>query len=80
MNEVEFNRINSEKMGSILCGSGTLIYSKSPEEIRDDEYKASLAASYLEGLGIKVKTEYGFYRHSYDILKDLGEYLSKNNK
>lgn len=59
----------------------SLTYSKTPEEEFEEQRKASLAESYLESIGIKVRTDmYGFYRHTYDILIDLGEYLSKKSK
>lgn len=58
---------------------GELVYSKTSEEEMEEQRKVSLAESYLEGLGIKVKTDYGYYRNTYDILMDLGEYWSKNN-
>lgn len=59
----------------------SLRYSKTPEEEFEEQRKVSLAENYLESLGIKVKTDmYGYYRHTYDILLDLGKYLSKNNK
>lgn len=59
----------------------SLSYSKTPEEEFEEQRKVLLAETYLESLGIKVKTDmYGYYRHTYDILLDLGNYLSKNNK
>lgn len=57
-----------------------LEYSKTPEEEREEQLMVATAESYLESLGIKVKTNYGYYRNIGDILKDFGEYLSKNNK
>ncbi len=57
-----------------------LEYSKTPEEEREEQLMVATAESYLESLGIKVKLEYGYYRNTWDILKDFGEYLSKNNK
>ena len=57
-----------------------LVYSKSPEQEREEQNMIATAESYLESLGIKVKTEYGYYRFVSDILKDFGEYLSQNNK
>lgn len=57
-----------------------LAYSKSPEQEREEQNMIATAESYLESLGIKVKTEYGYYRFVSDILKDFGEWLSKNNK
>lgn len=79
MNELEFNRINTEKLSSLLCGQGTLTYNETMNEELDRQQKVSSAVNYLEGLGIKVRTEYGYYRPTYDVLKDLGEYLSKGN-
>lgn len=79
MNELDFNRINSEKISSLLCGQGTLTYNEAMNEELDRQQKVSSAVNYLEGLGIKVRTEYGYYRNTYDVLRDLGEYLSKNN-
>lgn len=59
----------------------SLSYSKTPEEEFEERRKVLLAENYLESLGIKVKTDmYDFYRNTYDILLDLGKYLSKNNK
>ena len=57
-----------------------LVYSKTPEEELEEQNNVFLAENYLAGLGIQVKTNYGNYRPTYDILKELGEYLSKNNK
>lgn len=67
-----------------ICESITLAtsltYSKTPEEEYEEQRNVALAESYLESFGIKVKTDnYGYYRHTYDILLDLGKYLSKNN-
>ena len=59
----------------------SLTYSKTPEEEFEEQRRVLLAENYLESLGIKVKTDmYGYYRHTYDILLDLGEYISKGNK
>ena len=66
-------------MSSLLCGQGTITYNETINEELDRQQKVSLALNYLEGLGIKVRTEYGYYRNMYDVLRDLGEYLSKND-
>lgn len=79
MNELEFNRINSEKISNLLCGQGALTYNETIDEELDRQQKILSATNYLEGLGIKVRTEYGYYRNTYDLLRDLGEYLSKTN-
>ena len=79
MNELEFNQINVEKLSNLLCGTGSLVYSKTFEEEMDEKKNVSLAESYLRSLGIVVKTDYGYYQNTYDILNDLGDYLSENN-
>lgn len=57
-----------------------LVYNKTFEEEMEEKQKVAIAECYLEGLGIKVKTDmYDYYRNTYDILLDLGEYLSKKN-
>lgn len=56
-----------------------LEYSKTPEEEQKEKELVATAEFWLEGKGIEVKTNYGYYRNTYDILKDLGDYLSKNN-
>lgn len=59
----------------------SLTYERTYEEEMEEQRKVSIAEGYLKGLGVKVKTDmYGYYRNTYDILLDLGEYLSKNNK
>lgn len=60
---------------------GELVYNKTFEEEMEEQRKASVAEGYLTGLGVKVRTDmYGYYRHTYDILLDLGEYLSKKDR
>ena len=46
---------------------------KSFEETMAEEYNVQKVINYLEGHGIIVKTQYGYYRPTYDILKDIGE-------
>lgn len=79
MNELEFNQINAEKLSSLLCGTGSLVYNKTFEEEMNEQRQVSLAESYLRSLGIEVKTDYGYYRNTYDVLKDLGKYWSEHN-
>lgn len=59
--------------------STKLEYTKTCEEEREAQLMIATAEGYLESLGIKLKTEYGYYRNTCDILKDFGEHLSKNN-
>ena len=56
----------------------SISYNKTFEEEMEEKRKVTIAEGYLEGLGVKVRTDmYGYYRNTYDILLDLGEYLSK---
>jgi len=58
----------------------SISYNKTFEEELEEKRKVAIAEGYLEGLGVKIKTDmYGYYRNTWDILLDLGEYLSKNN-
>ena len=57
-----------------------LIYNKSAEEETKEKQLAFTAELWLESHGILVKTDYGYYRNTFDILKDFGEYLVKNDK
>ena len=57
-----------------------LEYSKTPEQEREEQLMAATARCYLESLGIQVSTKYGYYRDTYDIMKDFGKWLSENNK
>ena len=87
MNEQTFNQINLEKLSNIAaCEAAndeykldtTLSYTKTFDEEMEEERKTLLATRYLESLGVKVKTDmYGYYRNTYDIILDLGEYLDK---
>ena len=59
---------------------GDLAYNKTFEEEMEEKRKLDLAISHLERLGVEVVSEYGFYRNIYNVLKDLGECLDRNNK
>ena len=59
---------------------GDLAYNKTFEEEMEEKRKLDLAINHLEGLGVEVVSEYGFYRNIYNVLKDLGECLDRNNK
>lgn len=56
-----------------------LVYNKTFEEEMEEKRKLDLAINHLEGLGVEVVSEYGFYRNIYNVLKDLGECLDKKN-
>ena len=42
-----------------------------------DEVNVQKAIDFLEKLGIRVKTEYGNYRPTYDVLRDIGDAMSR---
>ena len=65
---------------SFKLNLGELVYNKTFEEEMEERRKIELAISHLEGLGVEVVSEYGFYRNIYNVLKDLGECLDKKNK
>ena len=59
---------------------GDLAYNKTFEEEMEEKRKLDLAINHLEGLGVEVVSKYGFYRNIYNVLKDIGECLDRNNK
>jgi hypothetical protein len=70
-----------DKVSNYTLKDLELIYTKSFAEEMEEKQMVLTAELWLEGRGIKVKTDmYGYYRSTWDILKDLGEYLSKNNR
>lgn len=69
--------VKSPTLGDLFTD---LSYNKTFEEEMEEKRKMDLAISHLEGLGVEVVSEYGFYRNIYNVLKDLGECLDKANK
>lgn len=65
---------NMKKENSYLLGP--LEYSKTHEEIMEEIRAIEAAINFLDSFGVEVKTEYGFYRSTYEILKDLGEHIT----
>lgn len=55
-----------------ICWGPPLEYSKTHEEMMAIE----AAINFLDSFGVVVKTEYGCYRSTYEILKDLGEHIT----
>jgi 5-enolpyruvylshikimate-3-phosphate synthase len=55
--------------------STKLEYTKTYEEEQEEQSRVATAEYYLRRFGVETKTDYGYYRNTYDILKDLGEYL-----
>ena len=45
------------------------------DEKRDEEDDVLKVVKLLEEHGIQVKTEYGYYRHTYDVLKDIAKVM-----
>ena len=64
---------------SFKLNLGDLVYNKTFEEEMEEKRKIELAINHLEGLGVEVVSEYGYYRNIYSVLKDLGECLDKKN-
>jgi hypothetical protein len=70
-----------DKVSNYTLKDLELVYTKSFAEEMEEKQMVLTAELWLNGMGIKVKTDmYGYYRSTWDILKDLGEYLSKNNR
>lgn len=46
-------------------------------KIEEDEMNVEKATNFLKKLGIQVKTEYGNYRPTYDVLRDIGDAMSR---
>ena len=59
--------------------STELKYTKTFEEEQEERSRVATAEYYLKRFGVETKTDYGYYRNTYDILKDLGEYLIEAN-
>jgi hypothetical protein len=55
--------------------STKLEYTKTYEEEQKELEAVATSEYYLKRFGVETKTDYGYYRNTYDILKDLGEYL-----
>lgn len=57
-----------------------IIIGTTPEyfaKLAEDEVNVQKATDFLKKLGIRVKTEYGNYRPTYDVLRDIGDAMSK---
>ena len=50
---------------------------KSIAETIAEESNVQKVTDFLERLGIQVKTEYGNYRPTYDVLRDIGDAMSR---
>lgn len=45
--------------------------------IAEEEMNVEKATDFLQKLGVRVKTEYGNYRPTYDVLRDIGDAMSR---
>lgn len=57
-----------------------IIIGTTPEyfaKLAEDEINVQKATDFLKKLGIRVKTEYGNYRPTYDVLRDIGDAMSR---
>ena len=78
MSSISSNEYKDRKLNLNLT---ELVYNKTFEEEMEEKRKVSIAEGYLEGLGVKVRTDmYGYYRNTYDILLDLGGYLDRKQE
>lgn len=77
MNISNIEPVKTPTLGNLF---ESLEYNKTFEEEMEEQRKMNLAISHLEGLGVEVVSEYGFYRNIYNVLKDLGECLDKKQK
>ena len=46
-------------------------------KLAEDEINVEKATDFLKKLGIRVKTEYGNYRPTYDVLRDISDAMSR---
>ena len=53
---------------------GELSTHKSLAEVLAEESGIKKVVDFLEKQGIKIRTDYGYYRNTYDILKDISEH------
>lgn len=57
-----------------------IIIGTTPEyfaKLAEDEINVQKATDFLKKLSIRVKTEYGNYRPTYDVLRDIGDAMSR---
>lgn len=57
-----------------------IIIGTTPEyfaRLAENEVNVQKATDFLLKLGIRVKTEYGDYRPTYDVLRDIGDAMSR---
>lgn len=53
---------------------GELSTHKSLAEVLAEESDIKKVVDFLEKHGIKIRTDYGYYRYTYDILKDISKH------
>ena len=58
-----------------LCPDSKIeVKTRPAEEVLAEEANIQKVVDFLETHGIKVKTDYGYYRDTYDVLKDISEH------
>lgn len=66
-------KVKKENNDDIIIGATPEYF----ERLAKDEVNVQKATDFLLKLGIRVKTEYGNYRPTYDVLKDIGDAMSR---
>jgi hypothetical protein len=79
---MEFNNISAisaiektqdENDDDIIIGTTPEYFAR----LAEDEINVQKAIDFLKKLDIRVKTEYGNYRPTYDVLRDIGDAMSR---
>ena len=66
-------KVQDKNDDDIIIGTTPEYFTK----LAEDEINVQKATDFLKKLGIKVKTEYGNYRPTYDVLRDIGDAMSR---
>ena len=64
----KWNHVHSDEYVAIAATP------RSFEEMLAEETNIQKVIDVLEECGVKIKTKYGYYRDTYDVLKDIGEH------
>lgn len=75
-----YRETNIAEVGEIPSLIATsLTYEKTYEEEMAEKKSVQLAEDFLRKLEITVKTNYGYYRDTYSILKDIGDAIIRSD-
>ena len=69
----KWNHVHSLKYDIVPIASTP----RSFEEILAEETNIQKVIDVLEECGVQIKTKYGYYRDTYDVLKDIGEHWNQ---